>query len=202
MEIKIDKNTYWAKDDNHHKAKSIKKQIVIGSSLRKNGNHIIRLQHKEFGKSKRWNTFTITREGKIYQHFDDELHSNFLDIKNGDKQSISIILENMGSLFKTTTDDYINWIGEKCDKELVIEKNWMGYRFWEKYTENQINSLIFLTKMMCNKHNIPKELIDFNHYHENIVKFRGIVYRSNYIENSSDVNPSFDSIKFNEKIKE
>ncbi len=39
--------------------------------------------------------------------------------------------------------------------------------------------------------------MDFHYYHKDTVKFRGIVFRSNYIQDSSDVNPLFDIVNFN-----
>lgn len=196
----IDKETYKITKDNHYKTKSVKTQIVLATSLRKDNYHIIRLQHKKFGKTKQWNTFTISRDGTIYQHYDDTYHSDFLGIKEADKRSISIVLENMGSLFQTTNDKYINWLNEFCDNDNVIEMEWSGYRYWEKYPEKQTESLVVLCKNLCEKHIIPKTCINFNHYHKNILKFRGIVFRSNYVENSSDTNPLFEMERFNEML--
>ena len=94
--LKIDSETYKIGDDNHYKTQNVKTQIVLGTSLRKENFHIIRLQHKEIGNTKKWNTFTIARNGVIYQHFDSKLYSDFLGIKEADKRLISIIVENMG----------------------------------------------------------------------------------------------------------
>jgi N-acetyl-anhydromuramyl-L-alanine amidase AmpD len=185
----IDKETYKISTYNHYKTKTVKTQIVIGSSLRKDNNHIKRLQHKEFGKTKKWNTFTINREGNIYQHYDDKYHSDFLGVKEGDKRSISIVLENMGCLFETTSGEFINWLNEFCIKDRVVEKEWLDYDFWEKYSDEQLDSLINLINFLCEKHNIPKTFIEFYTYHKNTHKFKGIVFRGNYIEDSSNMNP-------------
>lgn len=195
--LKIDNETYKAKDINHHKATSVKTQIVIGSSLRKNHNHIIRLQHKDYGKSKKWNTFTISRDGIVYQHFDSKYHSDFLGIKEADKKLISIVIENMGCLFKRLDNTSINWLHEVCDEENVVAKTWMGYNYWEKYTDEQIESVLLLCDQLCDEHNIPKNCIDFHHYNKEIIKYKGIVFRSNYIEDSSDINPLFNIPLFN-----
>jgi len=198
--IEIDNFTYCIKETNRYKTQTVKTQIVLATSLRKNSYHITRLLHKEYGKTRKWNTYTISRNGIIFQHYDDKFHTDFLGIKEGDKQSISIVLENMGCLFKTPTGGYINWLNEICDEENVIIKNWLGYSYWEKFNDEQINSLVSLCTNLCKKHNIPKECIDFHHYHKDIVKFKGIVFRSNYIEESSDINPLFDIKKFNEML--
>lgn len=198
--VLIDKQKYEVKEINRYKTQSVKTQIVLATSLRKNGFHITRLQHKEFGKTKKWNAFTITREGIVYQHFEPKYYSDFLGIKEGDKQSISIVLENMGCLFQTPEGKYINWLNEVCDEENVTTKNWLGYNFWENFSEEQVKSTVLLCKDLCEEFGIPKQCMEFHHYHKETVKFRGIVFRSNYIEDSSDINPLFDIEKFNEML--
>ena len=196
--MRIDKDTYQISKNNQYKIKTVKTQIVIGLSLRKDHFHIIRLKHKDYGKTKKWNTYTISRDGKVYQHYDNKFHSNFIGVKIGDKQSISIVLENMGCLFETSTGKYINWINEFCDIDNIIEKEWSGYNYWENFPDIQIESMGQLCKKLCEEHNIPKVCIEFNTYHKDISKFKGIVFRSNYIEESSDLNPLIDIKKFNE----
>jgi hypothetical protein len=198
--LKIDNETYCVKDTSRYKTQIAKTQIILATSLRKDSNHIIRLQHKDYGKTKKWNTFTVSRTGIIYQHFDPKFHSDFIGIKEVDKKSISIVVENMGTLFRTPSDKYINWLNEICPDENVVERNWLGYNYWEKFTDEQLQSIIELCKHLCNEHGIPKVMIDFHHYHKDTIKFKGIVFRSNYVEDSSDINPSFDIGKFSEML--
>ena len=66
------------------------------------------------------------------EHFDDKHHSDFLGIKTGDRQSISIVLENMGYLLKDPEAGYMNWLNEKCDEKDVLEKKWLQFNYWEK----------------------------------------------------------------------
>jgi len=200
--MNIDTTKYQIKETNRYKNQTPKTQIVLASSLRANGYHITRLQHKDFGNSKSWNTYTVTREGLIYQHYNPKNHSDFLGIKEADKQSISIVLENMGYLFETPAEKYINWINEICDNKLVIKKPWLGYNFWEKYTDEQIQSTVELCNDLCNEFGIKKALIDFRNYHKDTVKYRGIAFRSNYFEDSNDINPLFSIPKFNEMLSE
>lgn len=200
--MQIDKETYKISDKNRYKTKTAKTQIVIAVSLRKDNFHLVRLQHKDYGRSKKWNTFTISRDGKVYQHFDPKHHTDFLGVKAGDKQSISIVLENMGCLFETAGGKYINWLNEVCEKEDVTKRKWSGYEFWETFPDGQFESLVELCNELCETHNIPKKCIDFNTYHQKISKFRGIVFRSNYIDDSSDINPLIDWEKINEMLSE
>lgn len=198
--LEIDKQKYNVKEDCRYKTQIAKTQIILATSLRKDGNHIMRLLHKDYGKTKKWNTFTVTRTGIIYQHYDPKLHSDFIGIKEVDKKSISIVMENMGCLFKTPSDKYINWLNEICPDKDVIERNWLGYNFWEDFTNEQLESTIGLCAHLCDEFGIPKVMIDFHHFHKDTIKFRGVVFRSNYIEDSSDINPGFDIPKFNEML--
>jgi N-acetyl-anhydromuramyl-L-alanine amidase AmpD len=200
--MQINNETYVIKELNRYKNQSVKTQIVLATSLRKNSYHITRLLHKEFGKTKRWNVYTVSRDGTIFQHYDSKYHSDFLGVKEADNQSISIVLENMGCLFYTPQGKYINWLNEICDADRVVEKDWLGYHYWEQFGEEQIQSVVELCNELCEKHNIPKKCIDFHHYHKETIKFRGIVFRSNYIEDCSDINPLFDIEKFNEMLSE
>ena len=197
----IDKETYKIKQVNRYKTKSPKTQIVIGVSLRKDSRHITRLQHKDYGNSKKWNTYTISRDGTVYQHYDDKFHTDFLGVKEGDKRSVSIVLENMGALFQIANGKHINWLNEVCDEENVVEREWFGYDFWENFPDIQKETLILLCKELCEKHNIPEEFMEFNHYHKQASKFRGIAFRGNYIEDSSDMNPLLEIADLEEMMR-
>ena len=197
--INIDKTTYWANENSHYKTKNPKTQIIIGTSLRKSNYHILRLQNKEYHKTKRWNTFTISREGNIYQHYDYKYHTDFLNKKEIDIKSVSIILENMGILkYSEDSDNYVNWINEVCDIDLVVEKSWLGNKFWETLNPKQIASCGKLCNQLCDELSIPKEMITFQYYNKNIEKFKGICFVSNHIEESFDINPFL----FNSNISE
>ena len=196
----IDRETYKIKEENHYKTKTAKTQIVVGVSLRKNSNHITRLQHKDYGKTKKWNTYTINRDGMVYQHFDDKHYTDFLGIKEGDKHSVSIVLENMGALFQIANGKHINWLNEVCEEEKVVEKEWLGYGFWESFPDEQLESLISLCGEICEKYDIPKAFMEFNHYHKQTNKFKGIVFRGNYVEDSSDMNALLEIPQLNEML--
>ena len=197
----IDKETYKIKSFNRYSEKYEKKQIVLASSLRKSNYHITRLQHKEYGKTKKWNNYTISREGVIYEHFNPSLFSDFLGIRSTDKHIISIVLENMGSLIKTPTNKYVNSLGELCEEENVGVKNWVGKNYWETYPEIQIKKTIELCKYLCKKFDIQKKIIPFHYYHEKTNIFNGIVFRSNYIEETLDINPFMNIEDLNSMIK-
>ncbi len=196
----IEKDLHKIKPKNRYKVVTKKTQIIIGFSQRKDDFHINRLRHKDYGNTKKWNTYSITRDGDIYEHYDPKFYSDFMGIKEVDKSSISIVIENMGSLLKSPEGDYVNWINEKCPKKLVGEKKWLGQQYWEIFPEKQIENTIELCKKLCDDFNIQYHAIEFHYPHKDMKKFNGVVLKSNYFEDSSSVNPLFDLIKFNELL--
>lgn len=196
----IDKETYKIKQINRYNSTPKKSQIIISFSLRKNNYHINRLLNKEYGKTKKWNTYSISRGGEIFEHYNPKYYSDYMGIKDVDKKSISVVLENMGSLIKDGIN-YINWLNENCPNNRVIYKNFLGEKHWEFFTANQFTSTATLCNDLCNKFNIPKKVIEFHHYNNNIKKFNGIVLKSNYFENTTNINPLFNLEKLNKMIQ-
>lgn len=198
--VEIDKKTYKIGDKNFYKSKYDKKQIILAGSLRKDNFHIKRLSKKFFGLSTNWPTFTISREGKIYQHYDPKYYSDFMENKEIDKMSISIVLENMGWLFYDfASDNYLNSLHEKCPEADVYERKWNGGVYWERYTDAQFESVVKLCKYLCEKYYIELDTTGHNVYIENAKDFEGIVSRSNYSMDILDLNPSFN---FNQFMKQ
>ncbi len=199
--MKIDKETYKLESKNFYEKISLKTQIVIGNSLRKDHNYLKHLQIKEIGNSKEWNMFTISREGIIYQHFDPKYYSDFIGIKKIDKQIISIILENIGGLIKISNYGYVNLLNEKYDNPKQLEeKEWMNFNYWEIYKTKQINALIYLIQNLIKEFKISPLFIEFPFYHKDIIYNGGIVFKSNYEENSVDLNPFLDIYKLQNKL--
>jgi hypothetical protein len=199
--LKIDVDTYPAiKKKNYFCTTTKKKQIVIATSLRKDHHHINRWKNSNMGYSKLWSTYTIGRNGVIYQHFPPEKYSEFIGVKSVDKRIISIVLENMGYLNKNKNDIYYNWLNEVCEKESVGFKKYLGYDYWEKISDEQTLSMINLINFLCDKHGISKTMIDFKNQHKDTHKFNGVVFRSNYVYDTNDINPFLLPNKINEML--
>jgi hypothetical protein len=197
----IDTNTYSVNDNNYYHEVYNKNKIILAGSLRADNNHIIRLQNKELGQTKTWNTFTISREGIIYQHYDPKYYSDFIDNEEIDKYSISIVLENMGAVYKNEQNILVNLIGEICSGDNIIKKSWNGLLFWDCYTNKQFDSTILLCKKLCTDFGIENKTIGFNNYHKDALKYEGILSRSNLSDEFTDLNPSFNFLKFKEEIE-
>lgn len=195
--VKIDKETYKIKKQNYYRSKCDKKQIILAGSLRGGSNHIKRLSKKEYGLTKKWCTFTISREGQVFQHYDPKYYTDFMGIKDVDKHSISIVLENMGSIFYDyESEEWLNWAMEVCPEENVYEKHWKGNRYWEIYSEQQFNATVELCKYLCEEYDITLDCLGYNVFKRGTENFQGIVTRSNFNIDYDDLNPSFDFKKF------
>lgn len=199
--MKIDKESYKVTDEHYYPQPFEKHQIILAESLRADHNNLIRLKNKDFGKSTQYPTFTISRTGEIYQHFDPKYYSDFLGIDSIDKHAISISLENMGKLFFSYDEDiYVNWCNEVCPKDQVYERPWKEYSYWHTYTQEQFDALVKLCIYLCDTFKIEKDCIGFNFYNDETKYFKGIVCRANYSYDFQDLNPSFDFKLFMEKM--
>lgn len=191
MEIDVEK--YKLPEDNYHKEVYHKTQIVIGHNARKDMRHFDGWLRRNGGKYKKTSTFTIDKEGGVYQHFDPKYYSDFIGIDE-DKSNISITLVNVGWLkFDPINKLYTDWLGHVYSKKTkVIERTWRGYDFWYQYSDKQMESLKKLVSFLCDKFEIPKECIGNNVYDENVDIYKGVVFRSNYSQEIRDVSPAFD----------
>lgn len=190
----IDKDTYKLPNTNYYKDVYDKTQIVVGHSYRPNMLHYAGWIYRLNGKNKKTSTYTISKEGKIYQHFDPIYYSDFINNQQ-DKASISITLENIGWFRKDAMiDRYVDWLGYNYKRQPneVLTKRWRNHTYWDKYTEQQMESLKELVKFLCEEHKIPKNFIGHNVYDENVDLYKGITFRSNYYQESTDVSPAFD----------
>ena len=180
-----------------------KTQIVIGNSLSNDLKYINGWNKRYGGNYKKTTTFSIDKKGNIYQHFDDKYYSKTIGMESLDKNIITITLENVGWLNKDLIKDrHIDWVGNIYKRKAkVIDKRWRGFRYWEPYTNKQFNSCVDLVMFLCKKHNIDKKCVGHNTFIKNIEDFNGIIYRSNYNKDFTDVSPAWDFKKFKNKIE-
>lgn len=188
-------------DEFKPKGKNNKKyQIIIINSSRKFPEYLVSLQNRHFGKYNKIPNYIITNQGIIHQLLSDEEYSSIFKDENINKNSIIICLENLGWLNKEPLKDYyINWIGN-IYKGVVFDRKWREHFFWEPYKEEQMISLSNLCKDLTKKNSITKKLIGHNTKIHGIEKIKGIVTRSNFDSNFTDVTPAFDFDKFNKLL--
>ena len=199
----IDDKKYQLSDLNFIKEETIKKQIVIGHTATNKMKHFIKWVTRLNGKYSKTAAYTISTNGKIYQHFDPIYSSNILKNTELDKRSIIILLENEGWLTKNNEkNEFINWFGDIYNKpENVVEKRWRGYTHWVPYTDKQFDSTLWLTKKLCDEFYIEKFAIPHNTKLENFDDFKGVLYRANLDKDYTDLNPSWNFEYFKYKLE-
>ena len=178
-----------------------KHQIILSNTFRKIDDYLISLINRHNGKYNKIPNYIIDREGKIHKLLNDIEHTEFFLEPNINRNSIIITLENLGWLEKEPLKNhYINWNKDIYNGE-IVEKKWREHFFWQPYTENQMTSLGFLCNKLCNDLKIKKQIIGHNTKINGIEKYEGIVSRSNFDLNYTDVTPSFDFEKLLKKIE-
>ena len=90
-------------------------------------------------------------DGVIVQAFPDKMWAHHLGTKNTNntqlnRQAIGIEICNYGPLTKSANGMYFNYVNGMVPEEDVIDlgKNWRGYRYYQKYTKKQIESVKYL----------------------------------------------------------
>jgi len=190
----IDSETYKLSDTNFYNEIYDKTQIIIGNTYRNNMLHYGSWIYRLNGNNKKTATFTIDKEGNIFQHYNPKYYSTFID-QEQDKASITIVLENIGWFKKDTMiDKYVDWLGHNYRRQPdeVLMKRWRNHTYWDKYTQVQMDSLKELVSYLCDEYKVPKNFVGHNVFDENIDLFKGITFRSNYYQESTDVSPAFD----------
>jgi hypothetical protein len=197
--MKIDTETYQLPKTNYYQEIYPKTQIVIGHNGRKDMRHYEGWKRRNNGINKKTSSYTIDKEGNIFEHFDPKYYSDFIGVEQ-DKSNISITLVNVGWLkLDPINNIYTDWLGHVYSKKTsVLEKTWRDRSYWVKYTEEQIDSLKYLVDKLCDQFEIPKECIGNNVYNENVDIYKGITFRSNYSQEIRDISPAFEVDLLNE----
>ncbi len=107
-------------------------------------------------------------DGKILRAFDDRYWAYHLedDPKNEELNSRSITIEicNYGPLTLSKDGSFLNSVNKPVSEKDVVEleRPFRGYKYWERYTEKQIDSLSKLITYIQNRWNIPIESSIYN----------------------------------------
>ena len=169
-----------------------KNQIILTHTGRNVENYLVSLRYRYNGKFDRIPNYVIKKDGVVLQLLNDIEHTNYFKEPNINRNGVIICLENLGWLEKQPLENqYVNWIGDIYNGK-PFERKWRDYFFWDKYTSSQIESLGYLINTIIDEMKITKEITGHNTKINGIEMFKGIVSRSNFDVNYTDVNPSFD----------
>jgi N-acetyl-anhydromuramyl-L-alanine amidase AmpD len=184
-----------------HGKEQTKKQIILTHTSRYLENYLMSLKYRYNGKFKRIPHYIISRKGEVLNLLPDDGYSDYLPNKDWNKTSIVITFENLGWIHKEPLKEtYINWIGD-IYKGDVFERKWRDYFFWQPYNEVQIEKCTELCKKLFKKMSIKNEIIGHNTRINGIEKYEGVVTRSNFDSESTDLSPAFDFELFIKKIE-
>lgn len=187
---------------NVSKKKTKKTQIFLYDTQRRIDDFVNKIKHRKNGKYEDVPHFIVSKLGMIYQVIDTEKSSSTFGDPKIDNKMIKIAIENLGWLNKNTITGVLNnWIGDPYRSEPHI-RNWRNYYFWDKYNENQLNSLSELCTKLCDEHGILKQVVPSQGYLENVSNFKGIVCKSNFSSIYTDINPSFNFGVFFNNVNE
>jgi hypothetical protein len=162
----VKKETIWL----HHTAGGSRPDFTIGGwekdflknkkgdpILDKNGNMIpLKVGTQYIIGRKSSSTGDSTWDGKILKAFDDKYWAYHLGLnspKNDELNSKSIAIEicNYGQLSLGKDGVFYNYVNKPVMESEVVEVNFRGYKYWEKYTDNQIESLRKIILYLKNK---------------------------------------------------
>jgi N-acetyl-anhydromuramyl-L-alanine amidase AmpD len=178
-----------------------KNQIILAHSSRSVGDYLQSLKLRFNGKFKRIPNYIVTRDGQILQLLGNNEHSNYFTSPNINRNSIIICLENLGWLEKEPlSNHYVNWIGD-IYKGNVFEKKWRDYYFWQPYTSIQVENTSILCSKLLKEIKIKNQVIGHNTKINGIEKYDGIVSKSNFDTDYTDVSPAFNFEEFLKKIE-
>jgi len=178
-----------------------KKQIILCHSFRPKENYLNGLKYRKNGEYGKIPNYFITKEGEILNLISDDSYSKFFSDSDVNRNSIVICLENLGWLNKTPLGlSYSNWIGDIYSKT-IFERKWKDKIFWEPYSEEQLSSLVELSKKLLTKFSIDNKFIGHNTKVDGTKLFNGIVCRSNYNSRYTDISPAFQYEKFKKLIE-
>lgn len=199
----IDYKKYQLKVENYIPIESKKTRVILGHTNNHDMKHFIGWQKRLNGKYQKTAQYTISTNGKIYEHFNPKFYSRYFKYHDLNSKSIIVLLENDGYLFKDSkTDQFITWLGDiyKGDPD-ILEKKWRNLNYWSPYTEEQMISAVKLVNKLCDDFNIPKVTVNHNTKINELGDFTGVLYKANLEKYYTDLNPCWDFEKFKNKIE-
>jgi N-acetyl-anhydromuramyl-L-alanine amidase AmpD len=176
---------------NYTKRKYKKTQILLYDTKRRIDDFVNKIKYRQNGQYEDIPHFIVSKLGHVYGVLDTDYSSVTFGIPEIDKRQIKIAVENLGWLHKNTITGYFNnWIGDPYRSEPFV-RSWRDKFYWDRYPDMQMESIVKLCEMLCEKHEIHKKVVPSHGFIENIEKFGGIVCKSNFSNIYTDINPSF-----------
>jgi len=179
-----------------------KNQIILSHSSRNLKDYLSSLKYRCNGKYKKIPNYVISKKGEVFKLLNNIEHTYFFSEPNINRNSIIIVLENLGWLTKEPLKDYyVNWIGD-IYKGKVFERKWRDNFFWDPYTSEQIISTAELCKTLFKEMGIKNNIVGHNTKINGVEKLEGVITRSNLSSDYTDLSPAFNFETFIKKIED
>lgn len=149
-----------------------------------------------------------TYDGDIFQAYDEKFYAFHLGVKGNenrfDKQSISIELCNYGYLVLGKNGKFYNYVQKEVVPEQVVDLGYVyrGFRYWHKYTDNQILSLKLLLQNIILRQGIDKNFFGFDFSSDLLSDkvIKGIYTHVNFRKDKFDCSPQPNLVKMLENL--
>jgi len=179
-----------------------KKQIILTHTGRNLDDYLTGLSFRHNGRYNKVPNYVISENGEITNLLKNDEYSKVFEEDKINKNSIIICLENLGWLNKEPLKDYyVNWIGDIYNGK-VVDKKWRDYFYWHPYSEVQLHSTVFLCKKLFEETNIKRDVVGHNTKINGIEKFEGVVTKSNFDIENTDLSPAFNFELFSKLIND
>jgi N-acetyl-anhydromuramyl-L-alanine amidase AmpD len=178
-----------------------KRQIILCHTSREVEEYLASLKFRYNGNYDRIPNYVVTRAGKVLQLLGDSSYTNYFSEENVNRNAIIVSLENLGWLEKKPlTNYYINWKGSIYNQQ-VYERKWRDFFFWQPYTTSQLETTAELCNQLIESQSLERKFIGHNTKVDGVSRYGGIVSRSNFDSNYTDLNPSFNFEMFTKIIE-
>jgi N-acetyl-anhydromuramyl-L-alanine amidase AmpD len=178
-----------------------KKQIILCHTSREVEEYLTSLNFRYNTHYDKIPNYIVTKNGKVLQLMHDSCYSNIMYDANVNRNSIIVMLENLGWLEKKPlTDHHVNWIGN-IYKQGIFEKKWRDYFIWQPYTTSQTETTAKLCNYLLEENSIEKNFIGHNTKIDGAERYEGVICRSNFDSMYTDLSPAFDYGYLQKKIE-
>jgi len=178
-----------------------KKQIILCHTSREVEEYLTSLNFRYNTHYDKIPNYIITKSGKVLQLMHDSCYSNIMYDSNVNRNSIIVMLENLGWLEKKPLTEYhVNWIGN-IYKQGIFEKKWRDYFIWQPYTTSQTETTAKLCNYLLEENSIEKNFIGHNTKIDGAERYEGVICRSNFDSMYTDLSPAFDYGYLQKKIE-
>lgn len=177
-----------------------KDKIVLCNSYSYGVDHMLGWKKKPDQGLYPITAYSVTQDGEVYEHFKPNLTHTFIS-ETVDSKIIGITMANIGHLALNPYNGvFTNWLNDIHHPDNVFFKEWRGYKYWESYTDEQLDSVYQLVTYLLNEYNIPKHVVEHNTKIDGAEYVSGVLYRSNFNKNYLDPSPAWDFDRFKNRI--